>query len=419
MDSLDAYIKTKTLFTIFILLNDQNIFRNIDIWQELEHLLFPYLVYSLRTDPAVTTGGRISKRSNRLMKRFIASNLPSEAACMHALRTLETYGLELQHDWMKTRLEFERFAETSAEVQSWRVRYRRLGKNRLQACCSLGGDIGLDFTWENNTPLSPTLDYDEISFRLRRFGFTDSDDEEHYWRPWEQSLEDAELDYRRFQEQDYKAELVHLDVSDLDWASVSTAADEHPYEQMNNLVLRDRDATHYDDDDYSDTPLPKIIKGTGGHNHHGNGSIPKKQGHIYNHHSDYVNPDPDYEEDYSYIQSHPVFAAAAAPTNGVAAYATVGYDDDDDDDIFNVCHGLPPPAPTLLETSVTKPEEPVKNEPHLQCIIGGDDDLENDYWYMYFDYLDYLLIIVREKQNKKKKKQRLTTNKIHSQKQND
>lgn len=389
MDSLDAYIKTKTLFTIFILLNDQNIFRNIDIWQELEHLLFPYLVYSLRTDPAVTTGGRISKRSNRLMKRFIASNLPSEAACMHALRTLETYGLELQHDWMKTRLEFERFAETSAEVQSWRVRYRRLGKNRLQACCSLGGDIGLDFTWENNTSLSPTLDYDEISFRLRRFGFTDSDDEEHYWRPWEQSLEDAELDYRRFQEQDYKAELVHLDVSDLDWASVSTAADEHPYEQMNNLVLRDRDATHYDDDDYSDTPLPKIIKGTGGHNHHGNGSIPKKQGHIYNHHSDYVNPDPDYEEDYSYIQSHPVFAAAAAPTNGVAAYATVGYDDDDDDDIFNVCHGLPPPAPTLLETSVTKPEEPVKNEPHLQCIIGGDDDLENAYWDQYDDEIEY------------------------------
>lgn len=392
MDSLDSYIKTKTLFTNFILLNDKNIFRNIDIWQELDHLLFPYLVYSLKTDPAVVASGRISKRTNTLMKRFIASNLPSEAACLHALRALEAHGLELQREWIKTRLDFERFAETNPEVQAWRVRYRRLGKNRLQACCSLEGHVGLDFTWENNTPLTPALDYDEITFKLRRFGFTDSDDEEHYWRPWENSLEEAELDYRRFQEQDYKAELVHLDVSDLDWASVSTAADEHPYEQLNNLVLHDHDSAHGDNDDYDDynsAPIPKIVKGAVGHNNHSNKDAVKKQVHIYNHHSDFVNPDPDYEEDYSYIQSHPVFAASAAPTGGVAAYATVGYDDDDDDDIFNVCHGLPPPAPTLIETSVTKPEEPIKSEPHLQRIIGGDDDLESAYWDQYDDELEY------------------------------
>lgn len=111
------------------------------------------------------------------------------------------------------------------------VHFRRITRSRLQACCTIPAivlpksskignshdETAFDFVWESSAISG------EPNWKLRRFGFADSDDEEHYWRPWETSIEEAEADYLRFQEQDYKADLAPLDVSDIEWDSMTSS----------------------------------------------------------------------------------------------------------------------------------------------------------------------------------------------------
>lgn len=346
-----------------------------DRWTKLDALLFPYMIYNLKTYSAMS---KQSARARNMIALFATSNIESEAACAHATDLLELVAENLRDNWTAAR------PQTDKTVPGdWCIKYRRLAKTRLQACCSIpitdSDNAGLDFTWE--TFNSQELPGSNPVWKLRKFGFSDSDDEEYYWRPWELTLQEAETDYLRFQHQDYKAELAPLDVRDLDWDvattnanSVSTHSDPETlsnytwsiYESAGGIFGGAGAAAKL----AKQAANPRSTTTTATRAAKPGKAVPgralTRDTHIYNHHNDYTNPDPDYEEDYSYNQAHPVFK-----------HGVVGLDDDDD--LFGVCHGM----------AEQPKQQPVATKPHLQRIIGGDHDSEAAYWDQYDDEVEY------------------------------
>lgn len=394
-----------------------------------------------------------------------------------------------------------------------RVNFRRITRSRLQARCTVPAlsplaaakrsssgaatpttmDIhtAFDFIWESSAING------RHNWKLRRFGFADSDDEEHYWRPWELTLEDAEADYDIFQQDDYKADLAPLDVSDIDWDSLTTSTTptddidtlsssthsltlHEPLSSLpaiNNCDVPSKNNTRYNaalpnngifyqadaDDSHSSTgssttskrgkylgksigsqannfytsalyhtgaerntsnTRPVVLGGT--HHHYnpvarggplgGAGAPGNNAGWgIDDHHNHYESMEIDYEDDYSYKQSHPVFQ------HPIASYEVY----DDDDDIFGVCHSMVPapaakpaapqkttaPAPALVQqksvpADVSTPtadapapaayQQPANAtatktqptpQPLLQRVCDGDDDDEAAYWDRYDDFV--------------------------------
>ena len=219
-----------------LLLSQQQPQHDLSKWPKLQLLLLPYMTYTIKA--ALVPPSLISRRNsinnslkhsrtfssssasssasaslwaqqntNKLLSAFVEANVSSDAACYHATQLL--LSLDVAH----------------INTSLWAVKFRRLKRSRLQACCTIptNGEY-LDFIWESSAIAG------EPNWQLRRFGFSDSDDEEHYWRPWELSLADAENDYTRFKMQDHRPMLAPLDVHDLDWhgfgapASASSAA---------------------------------------------------------------------------------------------------------------------------------------------------------------------------------------------------
>lgn len=377
-----------------------------DRWSKLDALLFPYMIYNLKAYmvPTATNAYTTRKKQKKMVDCFVKSNISSEAACLHARDLLLEVAVPLHDQYLYCGLD----STLNLAPKDWTIKYRRLAKSRLQACCSIPIDstenTGLDFVWEASCPASETgtKGSHSIGWKLRRFGFSDADDEEHYWRPWELSLPEAERDYMRFQEQDYKADLAVLDVTDLDWDSMtnSTTPSEdtlstHSWSifesslskggnnaAANNNVLDGHRATHVGAGAAPKKRVGKTLHSTHTVNAASAAVLPAtsmaasanyiKNTHIYNHHNDYGNPEPDYTEDYSYNQAHPVFK----------------HDFDDDDDLFGVCHGMPEESANGVATTVVVPAQPKQEEPHLQRIIGGDDDDEAAYWDQY-DEMEY------------------------------
>lgn len=307
-----------------MLLHKQNTLRVLDLLDKsyydtkLDALLYPYLALHLKRHPG--------------LKSFVLINLVSEAACEHAFSALK-------------RIMANAKSNRGAVTQDMEVKYRRLNRARLQVRCAIDG---LEFLWE-------ALD-DGKDFRLRKFGFLDSEDLEYYWRCWEESLEEAELDYV-------------LEMNDR--IRFDNDEDETKILELRRMIHGE--------------PEPKIIKSVPPSKttyNNGNKKLPKshvqlQNGRLYNHHDDIIQTDEVYD-DYSYIQSHPVFPAAAAPATLLPDAEQDDYDDDDD--IFGVCHSLPPPPPLERKTKV---------EPHLQVIVTGEDDKEYEYWGQYEDESEY------------------------------
>lgn len=420
-----------------------------DRWVKLDSLLFPYMIYNLkafsvasRTDTSSAYGYSFrintstttskSKSAKGMLKAFAKSNIGSEPAVNHASQLLADLASPLVDP-------HQRDAGREELTKEWSIKFRRLNETRMQACISTPN--GLDFVWETVAASTPhTLSSSRSSSRarscsssstssnytaagtslngetaqvwkLRKFTFSDSDDEEHYWRPWEMTLSDAEADYTRFQQQDFKTQLAPLAVGDLDWDSVTSRNDSSSSHSHSNSDDQDTITTNHSWSIFGSStksqsqapsvttalrvrgstivgPRKKPGKPIGG----GSAAVvapiavsaaalarapdapadsiadPSVDTHIYNHHNDYVNPDPDFTEDYAYNQAHPVFK----------------HDFDDDDDLFGVCHGMVEEQAKPVAVAL-----PVASEPHLQRIIGGDHDSEAAYWDLYDDEIEY------------------------------
>lgn len=474
-----------------------------DRWAKLDALLFPYMIYNLKAfsvTASATGRGYHNQKSthNRLsmLRYFVKSNIESEAACAHATKLLTELAESLVRQETTTSLSL-----SQAPVdQEWSIKYRRLSKTRLQACCSIlfkpsvysdtesNNCAGLDFVWETihattgvpsggtgtrATTANGNRAGGNAIWKLRKFGFSDADDEEYYWRPWEQTVSDAECDYQLFLDQDYKADLAPLDVTDLDWDSATNSASSMSepetntvsslptnhgwsiYESLGGLAVNRKSNNNNNNTNNNinsnrlagqqlsmpprsyaassvtttttttappplktQTQLKKIGKTIGV----APGRPIVKDTHIYNHHNDYGNPEPDYEEDYSYNQAHPIFKH--------------DYFDDSDDDLFGVCHGLPQESKPKTQqqqqqqagivgggaastgagvgggvsnystssyssdtvntlntinavSAVAAAVASAKTKPHLQQIIGGVDDSEYAYWDQYDDEVEY------------------------------
>lgn len=172
-----------------------------EAWAALDDVLGAHMAYDVKRRALVAP-----QAAHSLAQAFVAANMSSDAAARHALDLL------LQA------------STATSETMPCQVKYRRLTNSRLQACCSVPG---LDFIYES-TAISALHPH----FRLRRFAFADSDDEEYYWRPWETTLADAELDYERWKEVDFKSELDVGGDHDVDWAEVvRKAVSETPSEE--------------------------------------------------------------------------------------------------------------------------------------------------------------------------------------------
>lgn len=436
-----------------------------DRWAKLDSLLFPYMIYNLKAfsvasrhtassssafyDSSYRMGQGQTKTLNKIgmLKAFAKSNIGSEPAVNHASDLLADVANALL-DPLKSETDREKVK------QQWTLKYRRLGERRMQAAVSTLN--GLDFVWEtcdaafaqqhapsrtrsssvstlspsiHNNVYYPSLDSKAASdtsgrapqvWKLRKFTFSDSDDEEHYWRPWELTLSDAEADYVRFQQQDFKTELVSLDVRDLDWDSMTSgnlSSNSHSRSDDQETVTTTHSWSIFESS--SKAPSTKATTRSQANSTRGTTSnaiagrrkkpgkplgggaqalptyesppmtinhssaftplssalAPQKAStagrpldtHIYNHHNDFANPDPDFTEDYAYNQAHPVFK----------------HDFEDDDDLFGVCHGM------AEETKPAAPVVSVASQRHLQTIIGGDHDTEAAYWDLYDDEVEY------------------------------
>lgn len=178
---------------------------------QLDTLLAPYMSYAVKSALVPKTlSATTSSPTNKMAAAFVKANMPCDAAALYATDLVVAVAAAL--------------AASEVEVANWTVRYRRLTRSRLQSCCTVpvpgggasGGGEPLDFMWESSAIAGP------CNWTLRRLTFSESDDEEHYWRPWEQSLDQAELEYERWHAQDFRAELTALHVSDLDWDSASS-----------------------------------------------------------------------------------------------------------------------------------------------------------------------------------------------------
>lgn len=371
-------------------------------------------------------------------------------------------------------------------------------------------DTSFDFVWESNSIGT------KHNWRLRRFGFADSDDEEHYWRPWENTLEMAEQDYIAFKKHDFKSELVTLRVDDIDWEVSTTDSSTTPTDEdtlstdnswstagtnyhlslpsINNSNVPSKD---FDENDHltdsrllsngifydskqqsrqtSETCqnnnqhhrqkyLGKQIGGkdfyyspetssrhmprdqrqgpeyssayllTSSHfnnqpSYTGNAATNNNNNNYWgsdDHHNHYESLEIDYEDDYSYKQSHPVFQLPVLETRNDEKEWVEEWSDDEDD-LFGVCHSVHPgldknnhsgSVATITkvqrnrtETSFGNAADDAKSsndqpafkhqdykqlpanatatktqpvtEPLLQRVCDGDDDDEAAYWDRY------------------------------------
>lgn len=135
-------------------------------YDELSSYLPPHFCYSL----AITSNNNNNKN---ILDWFIQTNSTSQVA----QDLIKRYILHITN---------------LSTVQSTTSSYRRISRNRLQACCkfTLSDNDEVSFIWESGSICKEFNDW-----RFRRIRLVDNDDEEYYWRPWHSSLELAENDY--------------------------------------------------------------------------------------------------------------------------------------------------------------------------------------------------------------------------------
>lgn len=193
---------TNRVETLLALLATPDSAPRYETWASLDALLMPYLAYAVKTKARPTTAS-ISNTTNHsaLLDAFVAASVACDAAAIHAAELLEAT------------------VRAVPPPSTWTIKYRRLSSSRLQATCIVPSTDceALAFVWESSA-IAHTPNW-----ALRRFGFSDSDDEEHYWRPWEPTLADAEADYERVKSTHFRAGLERLDVADVDWDIVRKA----------------------------------------------------------------------------------------------------------------------------------------------------------------------------------------------------
>lgn len=173
---------------------------------QLDTLLAPYMSYAIKTALLPKTLSATTSAPNKMAVAFVKANMACESAALYATDLVVTVAAALAAGEVKTR--------------DWTVRYRRLTRSRLQSCCTVPvpGMEPLDFMWESSAIAGP------CNWTLRRLTFNESDDEEHYWRPWEPTCEEAEEEYNAWYAQDFRGDLASLDVSELDWDSASNSS---------------------------------------------------------------------------------------------------------------------------------------------------------------------------------------------------
>lgn len=140
---------------------------------------------------------RLEEPNSALKRIIIKANMASETAGRQALLLLDQIDLD-------DAIEFNTVVS---------VHFRRISMSRIQASCDLSG---LSFIWES---MSISHNHD---WCLRRITFPDSDDEEYYWRPWQMSLDEADIEYK-----EYKQSVEHLerpDILDTDLAWIRSAS---------------------------------------------------------------------------------------------------------------------------------------------------------------------------------------------------
>lgn len=477
------------------------------LWSRIDQLLFPYLSYNMKLSMVPPERSSYSLNQSHkhptLLDSFVKANITSESAALYSASHLLPIALyeavtnELLQLALYDQNSFNIHPPFLFPIHSTRrpakqiiysipgigsisnspsdlpsqqkrlqnimtsvtVHFRRLSKSRLQARCTIptlsptsSDSPQFDLVWESSS-LS-----DSHSWRLRRFGFADSDDEEHYWRPWESSLEMAEHDYAMFQQQDYKSELVPLHVADIDWEgmtngttptdedSLSTlstannhlslptinnsnvpAKDQNPVREVSNGVFYEARKNNPDlkkqkilgkqigagrgfyyspDVDGGDTnstisntisninsnTIPNINS-----NINSNTTTTTDPWGYDDHHNHYESLEIDYEDDYSYKQSHPVFQHPISNTVCVDSSEDDVKEWVDDDDLFGVCHSMPV-APiskqqkqdsdySQLPANATATRTQPVTEPLLQRVCDGDDDDEAAYWDRYDSFV--------------------------------
>lgn len=116
----------------------------------------------------------------------------------------------------------------SKEQMHCSVQFRRISRSRIQACCDVGG---LTFIWES---LSISHDHD---WKMRRITFTDADDEEYYWRPWQASQGEAEIEYSQYR-RDFE-NLDRPDILDTDLAWIRSASTSSASSSINSDEMAD------------------------------------------------------------------------------------------------------------------------------------------------------------------------------------
>jgi hypothetical protein len=144
---------------------------------------------------------RLEEPNRDLKTVILKANMSSGAAIEQALLLLDQIDLE------------NKIASNHSTIQ-----FRRISRSRIQASCDING---LSFIWES---LSISNNHD---WNLRRISFSNSDDEEYYWRPWQSSLAEAETEYSEYKLNGGNLERPDILDTDLAWirsASTSSAS---------------------------------------------------------------------------------------------------------------------------------------------------------------------------------------------------